>query len=96
MLINSWLVCLPPVGIYNPVILGHNLLLPKVRTEMAGKSFYFNGSKLFNNITSEMKDSKSVVILKCVFWNYIDQKFFSYLLSFCISLEFKCLLIAVF
>ena len=28
---------------------GHNLLLPKVRTETARKSFYFNGSKLFNN-----------------------------------------------
>ena len=34
--------------------------------------------------------------LKLVFWNYIDQKFFSYLLSFCISLAFKCILIAVF
>ena len=43
---------------------GHNLLLPKVRTETARKSFYFNGCKLFNNIASEMKDSKSVVILK--------------------------------
>ena len=43
---------------------GHNLLLPKVRTETARKSFYFNGSKLFNNIASEMKDSKSVVICK--------------------------------
>ena len=43
---------------------GHNLLLPKLRTEMARKSFYFNGSKLFNNIASEMKDSKSVVIFK--------------------------------
>ena len=41
---------------------GHNLLLPKVRTETARKSFYFNGSKLFNNIASEMKDSKSVAI----------------------------------
>ena len=38
-----------------------------------------------------MKDSKSVVILKLVFWNYIDQTFFSYLLSFCISLAFKCI-----
>ena len=43
---------------------GHNLLLPKVRTETARKSFYFNGSKLFNNIPSEMKDFKSVVIFK--------------------------------
>ena len=34
--------------------------------------------------------------LKLVFWNYIDQKFFSYLLSFSISLAFKYILIAVF
>ena len=37
---------------------------------------------LFNNIASEKKDSKSVVILKLIFWNYMGQKFFSYLLSF--------------
>ena len=43
---------------------GYNLLLPKVRTETARKSFYFNGSKLFNNIASEIKDSKSIVIFK--------------------------------
>ena len=43
---------------------GQNLLLPKVTTETARKSFYFNGSKLLNNIASEMKDSKSVVIFK--------------------------------
>ena len=41
-----------------------NFLLTKVRTETARKSFYFNGSKLFNNIASKMKDSKSVVIFK--------------------------------
>jgi len=41
-----------------------NLLLHKVRTETARKSFYFNGSKLFNNIPREMKDFKSVVIFK--------------------------------
>ena len=40
------------------------LAAPKVRTETARKSFYFNGSKLLNNIASEMKDSKSVVIFK--------------------------------
>ena len=43
---------------------GHNLLLPKVRTETARRSFYFNRSKLFNSIASEVKDSKSVVIFK--------------------------------
>ena len=43
---------------------GQNLLLPKVRTKTARKSFYFNASKLLNNIASEMKDSKSVVIFK--------------------------------
>ena len=43
---------------------GKNLLLPKVRTEMTRKYFHFNGSKLFNNIASEMMDSKAVVIFK--------------------------------
>ena len=62
---------------------GQNLLPQKVKTETAKKYFYFNGSKLFNNIPSEMKDFKSVVIFKTLFWNYIDQKLFSYLLSFC-------------
>ena len=33
---------------------GHNLLLPKVRTETARKSFY--GSKLFISIATEVKD----------------------------------------
>ena len=77
---------------------GHNLLLPKVRTETARKSFYFNGSKLFSNmIASEVKDSRSVEIFKTrILELYIDQKFFSQLLSFCISLSFKCILIAVF
>ena len=60
---------------------GHNLLLPKVRTETARKSFYFNGSKLFSNmIASEVKDSRSVVIFKArILELYIDQKFFSQL-----------------
>ena len=48
--------------IHNTRRSGHNLLLPKIRTEMARKSCYFNGSKLFNSIASEVKDSKSVVI----------------------------------
>ena len=50
--------------IHNTRQSGQNLLLPKVRTEMTRKSFYFNGSKLFNNIASEMMDSKAVVIFK--------------------------------
>ena len=29
-----------------------------------------------------MKDILSPLFLKLVFWNYIDQKFFSYVLSF--------------
>ena len=55
---------------------GHNLLLPKVRTETARKSFYFNGSELFNNIASEMKDSKSVVIFKTLILELYRSKFF--------------------
>ena len=34
-------------------------MLPKVK-----KSFYFNGSKLFNDIPNEMKDLNSVMIFK--------------------------------
>ena len=52
--------------IHNTRESGHNLLLPKVRTETARKSLYFNGSKPFNNIATEMKDSKSVVIFKII------------------------------
>ena len=43
---------------------GKNLMLPKVRTETARKSFYFNGSKIFNDIPNEMKDLNSVMIFK--------------------------------
>ena len=52
--------------IHNTRESGHNLLLPKVRTETARKSLYFNGSKPFNNIATEMKHSKSVVIFKII------------------------------
>ena len=68
---------------------GHSLLLPKVRPETARKSFYFNGSKLFNHIASEEKDSKSVVIFKTRMLELYRSRFFSYLLSFCISLAFN-------
>ena len=43
---------------------GKNLMLPKVRTGTARKPFYFNGSKLFNDIPNEMKDLNSVMIFK--------------------------------
>ena len=36
----------------------------KGRTETARKDFYFNGSKPFHNIPSEMKEYNSVVIFK--------------------------------
>ena len=39
-------------------------MLPKVRNETARKSFYFKGSKLFNDIPNEMKDLNSVMIFK--------------------------------
>jgi len=41
-----------------------NLMLPKVRTETARRSFYFNESKLFNDIPNEMKDLNSIMISK--------------------------------
>ena len=50
-------------------------MLPKVRTETARKSFYFNGSKLFNNIPNEMKDFNSVMIFKT---RILDYKLFNY------------------
>ena len=39
-------------------------MLPKVRNETARKSFYFKGSKLFNDIPNEMKDLNSFMIFK--------------------------------
>ena len=61
---------------------GHNLLLPKVRTERARKSFYFNASKRFNNIASEMKDSKSVVIFTTRILELYRSKVFYLLVKF--------------
>ena len=42
------------------------------------KSFYFNGSKLFNNIPNEMKDFNSVLIFKTRILEFIDYKLFNY------------------
>ena len=39
-------------------------MLPKVRTETARKSFYFIGSKLFNDVPNELRDINSVMIFK--------------------------------
>ena len=41
-----------------------NLMLPKVIIETARKSYYFNSSKLFNDIPNELKDLNSVMIFK--------------------------------
>ena len=46
---------------------GKSLMLPKERTETVRKSFYCNGSKLFNDIPNELKDINSVMIFKLVF-----------------------------
>ena len=59
---------------------GRTCCSPKSELRWQGSLFIL--MDLFNNIASEKKDSKSVVILKLIFWNYMDQKFFSYLLSF--------------
>lgn len=45
---------------------GKSLMLPKVRTATARKSFYFNVSKLFNDIPNKLKDINSVMILNFV------------------------------
>ena len=55
---------------------GQNLLLQKVKTETARQYFYVNGSKLSNNIPSEMKDFKSVVIFKTRFLELYRSKAF--------------------
>ena len=55
---------------------GQNLLLQKVKTETARKYFYFNGSKRFNNIPSQMRDFKSVVIFKTRFLELYRSKAF--------------------
>ena len=44
--------------------MGRTCCSPKSGLRRQGSSFYFNGSKLLNNIESEMKDSKSVVTFK--------------------------------
>ena len=56
---------------------GENLMLPKGRTETARKSFYFNGSKLFNDVPNEMKDLNSVMVFKThILEFYRSQAFF--------------------
>ena len=73
---------------------GNNLLLPKVRTETARKSFHFNGSKLFNSIPSEVKDSKSVVIFKTrILELYRSKVFFRLVLCIHIYIIFIYLLL---
>ena len=42
----------------------NGLKIPKVRTETARKSSYFNGSRLFNDIPNELEDINSVMIFK--------------------------------
>ena len=42
----------------------NGLKIPKVRTETARKSSYFNGSRLFDDIPNELEDINSVMIFK--------------------------------
>ena len=41
-----------------------NLLLPKVRTEAARKSFLFQGSKLYNKLPDALKQEQSIMNFK--------------------------------
>lgn len=62
---------------------GKNLMPPEVRTETVslGKSFYFNGSKLFNNIPNKMKDLNSVMIFKTRILEFYRSQAFKLLLK---------------
>ena len=75
---------------------GHNLLLPKSELRRQGSLFILMDLNFLIILQVKWRILSQLWFLKLVFWNYIDQKFFSYLLSFCISLAFKCILIAVF
>ena len=43
---------------------GTDLVLPRVRTEIAKRLFYFNGAKLFNGLPLQIKECSSIVLFK--------------------------------
>ncbi|CAB4019252.1 Hypothetical predicted protein [Paramuricea clavata] len=43
---------------------GMNLVLPKVRTESGKKTFAFQGTKLYNKLTRELKEERSLLLFK--------------------------------
>ena len=49
---------------YNTRRNGTDLVLPRVRTEIAKRLFYFNGAKLFNGLPLQIKECTSIVLFK--------------------------------
>ena len=43
---------------------GQDLVLQRVRTEMAKRSFYYTGAKYFNELPTSIRNSKSYVTFK--------------------------------
>ena len=43
---------------------GLNLVLPKVKTESGKRTFAFQGAKLYNNLTRELKEERSLLLFK--------------------------------
>ena len=41
-----------------------NLVLPKVKTESGKKTFAFQGAKLYNKLTRELKEERSMLLFK--------------------------------
>ncbi len=43
---------------------GLKLVLPKVKTESGKKAFAFQGTKLYNKLTRELKEERSLLLFK--------------------------------
>ena len=43
---------------------GLNLVLPKVKTESGKKTFAFQGTTLYNKLTRELKEERSLLLFK--------------------------------
>ena len=50
---------------------GQDLVLQRVRTEMAKRSFYYTGAKYFNELPTSIRNSKSYVTFKTLSVEYL-------------------------
>ena len=60
---------------YNTRRNGTDLVLPRVRTEIAKRSFYFNGAKLFNGLPLQIKECSSIVLFKDTILSYFSDRY---------------------